>query len=65
MNSENGKTSDYHRLQLSLSDTINLKRIDKYVALSNFSIYYTWKNVKKSYKNSKFKNISSDMEGRF
>ena len=26
-----------------------------YVALSNLSIYYTWKNIKKSYKNNKFK----------
>ena len=25
------------------------------VALSNLSIYYTWKNIKKSYKNNKFK----------
>ena len=38
MNSEN--TSDPHRLLLSLSDKINLKRQDKYVALSNLSIYY-------------------------
>ena len=55
MNSENRKTSDPHRLLLNLSDKINLKRSDKYVALSNLSIYYTWKNIKKSYKNNKFK----------
>ena len=54
MNSGNSKTSDPHRLLLNLSDKINLKRSDKYVALSNLSIYYTWKNIKKSYKNSKF-----------
>ena len=54
MNSENGKTSDPHRLLLNLSNKINLKRSEKYVALSNLSIYYTWKNIKKSYKN-KFK----------
>ena len=40
---------------LNLSDKINLKRSDKYVVLSNLSIYYTWKNIKKSYKNNKFK----------
>ena len=34
---------------------INLKRSDKYDALSNLSIYHTQKNIKKSYKNSKFK----------
>ena len=45
-----------HRLKLNLSDKINLKRSNKYVALSNLSIYYTWKkNIKKSYKNNQFK----------
>ena len=49
------KTSDSHRLLLNLSDKINLKESDKYVALSNLSIYYTWKSMKKSNKNNKFK----------
>ena len=52
MNSESSKTSDLHRLLLNISDKINLKRNDKYVALSNLSIYYTRKNIKESYKNS-------------
>ena len=39
MNSENSKTSDPHRLLLNLSDKINFKSKDKYVALSNLSIY--------------------------
>ena len=55
MNSENRKTSDLLRLLLNLSDKINLKRSDKYVALSSLSIYYAWKNIKKSYKNNEFK----------
>ena len=46
MNSENSKTSDSHRLLLNLSDKTDLKRSDKYVALSNISIFYTWKNIK-------------------
>ena len=54
MNSKNSGTSDPYRLLLSLTDKINLKRSDKYVVLSNLSIYYTWKNIKKSYKNNKF-----------
>ena len=41
MNPENSKTYDPHRLLLNLSDKIDLKRSNKYVALSNFSIYYT------------------------
>ena len=55
MNTENSKTSDPHRLLLNLSDEINLRRKDKYIALSNLSIYQIWKNIKKSYKNNKFK----------
>ena len=41
MNSGNSETSDPHRLLLNLSDKINLKRSDKYVVLSNLSIYDT------------------------
>ena len=41
MNSENSKTSDPHRVLLNLTDKTNLRRSDKYVALSNRSIYYT------------------------
>ena len=52
MNSKNSKTSDPKRLFLNLTDKINLKRSDKYVALSNLSIYYTLKNIKMSYENS-------------
>ena len=55
MNSKDSKTSDAHRLLLNLTDKIDLRRKDKYIALSNLSIYYTWKNIKTSYKNSKFK----------
>ena len=33
------KTYDYHILLLNLSDAKNLKRRDKYVALSNLSLY--------------------------
>ena len=55
MNSENSETSDPHRLLFNLTDNIDLRRKDKYIALSNLSIYYTWKNIKKSYKNNKFK----------
>ena len=49
LNSENSKTSDPHRLLLNLTDEINLKRSDKYVTLSNLSIHYPWKNIKKSF----------------
>ena len=48
MNSGNSETSDPHRLLLDLFDKINLKGSEKHVALSNLSIYYIWKNIKKS-----------------
>ena len=41
MNSKNSGTSDPQILLLNLTDKINLKSSDKYVALSNLSIYYT------------------------
>ena len=41
INSKNSKTSDSHRLLINLTDKINLKRSNKYIALSNLSIYYT------------------------
>ena len=55
MTSKNSKTSDPHRLLLHLEHKINLTRSDKYVALSNLSIHYTWKKYKKSFKNKKSK----------
>ena len=55
MNSENSKTSEYHVLVLKVTDKLDLRRGQKFVALSNLSIYYTWKNIKSSYNNNKFK----------
>ena len=55
MNSENSKTSDNNVLVLKLTDKLDLRRGQQTVALSNTSIYYTWKNVKSSYNNNKFK----------
>ena len=49
------KSSDPHRLLLNLTDKINLKRYNKYVALSNLIIYYTRKDIKKLIQNNKFK----------
>ena len=55
MSSKNSKTSDPNRLLLNLSEKINLKKSNKYVALSIHSIYNTRKSLKKTYKNKKFK----------
>ena len=50
INSENSKTFDPYRLLPNLSGKRNLMRSNKYITLSNLSIYYTWKKIKKSYK---------------
>ena len=55
MDSENSTSSEYHVLVLKLTDKLDLRRGKKTVALSNLSIYYTWKNMKSSYNNNKFK----------
>ena len=55
MNSKNSITFVYHILVLKLADKLDLRSGQKSVALSNLSIYYTWKNIKSSYKNNKFK----------
>ena len=55
MNSENSRSPEYHVLELRLTDKLNLRGDQKSVALSNLSIYYTWKNIKSSYNNNKFK----------
>ena len=54
MNSENSRTSEYHVLVLKLTDKLDLRRDQKRVALSSFSIYYTCKNIKSSYNSHKF-----------
>ena len=55
IDSENSKTSKPYVLILKLTDKLDLRRGEKSVAFSNFSIYYTWKNIKSSYNNNKFK----------
>ena len=51
MISKNSKTSE----NINLRDKIDWRRKDKYIGLTNLSIYYKWKNIKKSYKNNKIK----------
>ena len=55
MNSKNSKTSKSNILILKLTNKLDLRMGEKVFTLSNLSIYYTWKNVKSSYNNNKFK----------
>ena len=54
-NTENSKTNESHKFWLDLTDKLNLKNPNKNMALTNLSIYYTWKNIKSKYNNNKFK----------
>ena len=55
MNTENSKTSKLHVLILKLTDELYLGKGEKIIALSNLSFYYTWKNIKSSNNNNKFR----------
>ena len=55
MNSKNSQTFKPHILMLKFTDKLDLRRGENRIALSNFSIYYTWKNIKSSYNNNKLK----------
>ena len=47
VNSKNSETSEPHVLILKLTDKLDLRIGEKIIALSNLSIYYTWKKNKK------------------
>ena len=55
MNSKNSKTSESYKFKYDLIDRLDLRNPSKNMALANLSIYYTWKNVKSTYNNNKFK----------
>ena len=58
MTTESSKKNESHKLVLNLSQKLDLKSSNKHVALQNLSIYYTWKNIRKQYKNNKLKIIA-------
>ena len=55
MNSKNSKTSESYKFKYDLIDKLDLRNPNKNMALANLSIYYSWKNVKSTYNNDKFK----------
>ena len=55
MNSKNSKTNESYKFKYDLIDKLDLKNPNKNMVLANLSIYYTWKNVKSTYNNNKFK----------
>ena len=53
MNMENSKTNEPHKFVLNFSKRRDLSSPNKHVSPQNLSIYYTWKTIRKSYKNNK------------
>ena len=51
MNTKNSKTNESHRFKYDLIDKLDLKNLNKNIALANL----IWKNVKSIYKNNRFK----------
>ena len=65
MNSENSKTSKSYVLTLKLISKLDLRIGEKVIALSNLSNYYTWRNIKSSYNNNKFKTSATTWNDEF
>ena len=55
MNMENSKTNEPHKFIFKVLLILDLRTSNKHVALQNLSTYYTWKNIRKEYKNNKLK----------
>ena len=55
MSTKNSKTNEPYKFKYDLIDKLDLRNPNKNMALGNLSIYYTWKNVKSTYNNNKFK----------
>ena len=65
MNSENSKTPKPHVLVLKLTNKLDLRIGEKIIALSSLIIFYTWKNIKISCNNNKFKISAPTWNNKF
>ena len=65
MNSRNSQNSKPHLLILKFTDKSDLARGENRIALSNLSIYYSWKNIKSSYNDNKFKMSTPTWNNKF
>ena len=64
-NMENSKTNKPHKFVLNLIQRLDLRSSVKHIALQNLSVYYTWKNMRKQYKNNKLKIIAPTWNDEF
>ena len=65
MNTKNSKMDEPHKFFLYLSQRLDLRSLNKHVALQNVSIHYTWKNIRKQYKSNKLKIIAPTWNDEF
>ena len=65
MNTKNSKTNEPHKFVLNLSQRLDLRSSNKHVTLQNLTIYYTWKNIRKQFKNNQLKIIAPTWNDEF
>ena len=65
MNTENSKTHETHKFVVTLLQRLDLRSLNKHVALQNMSIYYIWKSIRQQSKNSKLKIIAPTWKDDF
>ena len=65
MNTKNRKTSKPLVLKVKFTNKLDLRRGENRIALSNFNIYYTRKNMKSSYNNNKFEISATTWNDKF
>ena len=65
MNILNSKKNESSRFIYQFTDKLNLKSPNKNIALTNLTIYYTWKNIKSEYNHNKLKILASTWSEKF
>ena len=65
INTENSITSEPLKFVFNLSQRLYLRSSNKYGALQNFSIYYTWKNIRQQHRKNKLKIIAPKWNDEF
>ena len=58
MSTKNSKTNESYKFVLKMPQRFDLKISNKHVTFQDLSIYHTWKNLRKQYKNNKFEIIA-------
>ena len=66
INTKNSKTNETNKFIYQFTDKLNLKTPNKQnIGLVDLRIYYTWKNIKSTYNNNKFKISASTWNDEF